>query len=691
MMVLALRCGAMLRIGVDTGGTFTDFVVVSDGRLTTWKEPSTPDDPSRAILRGLERLLGEAGRRGPIEIVHGSTVATNALLEGRTEPIAFVTNRGFEDLLEIGRQARPDLYNLAATRAEPLAPRDARHGIAGRLGPGGVEREPLDTAEVEALAARVASSRAASVAVCLLLSYARADHEERVAEALRRAGLMVSVSSRLVSEHREYERAATTAVNAAVAPIMSRYLERLERGLEETPAAGGPPPRLLVMASNGGALSARGAGAEAVRTVLSGPAGGVRAAVHAGSEMGDARMISFDMGGTSTDVSLLPGRALTTSEAVVAGHPVKVPTMDIHTVGAGGGSVGWRDPGGALRVGPTSAGADPGPACYGKGGPATVTDAHLVLGRLVPERFLDGRVELSPKASFDAIGKLASSLGLTVDQTAEGMIEVAEATMARAIRVISLFRGHEPSGFSLLAFGGAGGLHACTLADSLGMGHVVVPAHPGVFSAFGMTVAEITRDAGSTVLRDARDVPAASGAERFARMEEILRAGLIADGVPRERISFERSADLRYTGQSFELSLPVLDPSDVPGWVEAFHAAHSARYGYSRPGEPVELVALRSRGVGAIDPPRRQPLDASSRSLAASLEERRPVCWRGTWMEAAVHLRDRMPVAERGHASAALSGPAVVVESGATTFVPPGWRAGLDAAGHLHLRREAGS
>jgi N-methylhydantoinase A len=680
----------MLRIGVDTGGTFTDFVIVHDGQVRTWKEPSTPDDPARAILAGITRALREtdAGAE-PLEIVHGSTVATNALLEGRTAPVAFVTNRGFEDILEIGRQARPDPYNLMAERPAPLAPRAMRFGVAGRIDARGAEREPVDPEELRALADRLRSEGAGSVAICLLHAYANPAHEEAVARALEEAGLLVSVSSRLVPEYREYERASTTAVNAAVAPVMSRYLRRLAEGIGQTEASMASSCRLLVMGSNGGALSAEAAGREAVRTVLSGPAGGVRGAVHAGAGMGIAHLISFDMGGTSTDVSLLPGAARTTSEAVVAGHPVKIPAIDIHTVGAGGGSIGWRDPGGALRVGPASAGADPGPACYGRGGPATVTDANLLLGRLVPERFLDGRMPLTARASFEAMTALASSVGLTVEQAAEGMVDVAEATMARAIRVISLFRGHEPSDFALLAFGGAGGLHAASLAGSLGMRHVVVPANPGVFSAFGMTVADITRDASVTLLRGAHEVTGEETADRFASLERTLRATLAADGVEADRVSFERSADLRYAGQSFELDVPVLDPSTPAAWVMQFHAAHEKRYGYQRPHERVELVALRSAGAGRVDAPVARPIDNEGRSLSASLECRRPLHWKGAWLEAALHDRDRMPAGPPG-AVERLAGPALVLESGATTFVPPGWLARLDEAGHLHLTPEQG-
>ena len=661
----------MLRIGVDTGGTFTDFVVVQDGRVTTWKELSTPDDPSRAILEGIVRAVGEAGLLRGAEVIHGSTVATNALLEGRTARVAFVTNRGFEDLLEIGRQARPDLYDLDVRRPAPLAARDMRFGVAGRIRSDGTESEPMLAAELDLLASRLADMNVEAVALCLLHSYANPDHEERAAAALARAGLSVSVSSRLVPEHREYERASTTAVNAAVSPVVSRYLALLGDGL-------GPlrPASLRVMGSNGGALSPAAAGRDAARTVLSGPAGGVRAALHVARAIGRPQAISFDMGGTSTDVCLIPGEVRCTGDAVVAGYPVRIPSIDIHTVGAGGGSIAWKDPGGALRVGPQSAGAVPGPASYGKGGPATVTDANLVLGRIVPERFLDGRMPLDMEAARRAVGRLADGLGLGVAETAQGIVDVAEASMARAIRVISLHRGFEPADFDLLAFGGAGGLHAAALADTLGMRRAIVPSDPGVFSAFGMTVADVLKDRSMSLLIDAPAAGPSRLEEVFGRLEALCRRDLDEEGVAPDRMTFERMLDLRYRGQSYEINLPF-----EQGWLEAFHREHVRLYGYCRAEQPVEVVTLRVRGTGRTDPPPPRPAATQGSDLAAAREGSRSVTWRGQPAPAAVYDRTRLP------AHVDLAGPAVVTEPGATTFVPPGWRAGVDAAGHLHLRR----
>jgi len=664
----------MLRIGIDTGGTFTDFVVVGDTGFSTWKEPSTPDDPARAILTGLDRILADVAARD-LEVIHGSTVATNALLEGKTARAAFVTNRGFEDLLEIGRQARPDLYNLDVERADPLVPRERRHGLTGRLRADGAELTPLDAGELARLAGALAAGGVESVAICLLHSYADPRHEEQVARALAESGLSVSVSSRLVREYREYERASTTVVNAAVAPVVSRYLGNLASGLRERGIAG-----LRVMGSSGGALSSRAAGDEAVRTVLSGPAAGVCGAVHVGRIIGCPAMISFDMGGTSTDVSLVPGEARSTGDAVVAGHPVKVPTIDIHTVGAGGGSIAWRDPGGALRVGPASAGAEPGPACYGRGGPPTVTDANLLLGRIVPERFLDGRMLLDVEAARRAVEALAVELGMETLETAEGIVTVAEATMARAIRVISLYRGYEPSGFTLVAFGGAGGLHAAALAASLEMDRAIVPAQPGVFSAFGMTVADVVRDRSASVLVPAGAMTPEALAGTFAPLESAARDELLADGVPAVRIGFVRSIDARYAGQSYELNIPV-DPIDdsYASWHRRFHEEHHRRFGYRRPGETVELVTVRVRGVGKVDAPPPRRIGAGPATGEPS--RRRDVVWRGTMVRATVRERDTLAAGEP------VDGPALILEAGATSFVPPSWSAEHDAYGHLRLGR----
>ncbi|HZI94443.1 MAG TPA: hydantoinase/oxoprolinase family protein [Patescibacteria group bacterium] len=667
----------MLRIGVDTGGTFTDFVVVRDGRVSAWKQPSTPDDPARAILDGILRAVRTPEDLAGAEVIHGSTVATNAMLEGKTARIAFVTNRGFEDLLEIGRQARPDLYNLDLDRPAPLAPRDLRFGLGGRLRADGTVVEPLSTGEIDRLAVELGRLGVEAVALCLLHSWADNTHEEQVARAFERAGLSVSVSSRIVPEYREYERASTTAVNAGVSPVVSRYLARLEEGL-----AGSRLRSLRVMGSNGGALSPASAGAEAVRTVLSGPAAGVRAAFHVGQSIGRSRLISFDMGGTSTDVCLVPGEVRTGGEAVVAGHPVKIPTTDIHTVGAGGGSIAWRDAGGALRVGPASAGADPGPACYGRGGPATVTDANLVLGRIVAERFLDGRMPLDLQASRRAVEAVAGQLGMGLVQTALGIVEVAEATMARAIRVISLHRGYEPQDFDLLAFGGAGGLHAAELATTLGIGRAIIPANPGVFSAFGMTVADVRKDRSVSLLADAGVTGRRVLEAAFAQLEAVCRRDLEAEAIEPHRMSFERSIDARYRGQSYEINVVFSQE-----WLDHFHAEHQRLYGYRRQDQTVQIVTLRLRGVGRVEEPGTsagQLASEEGRAPTDACSGHRALIWKGEEVQAGLYDRARLPV------MAPVAGPALILEPGATTLLPPGWRMHQDEAGHIHMMREGG-
>ena len=488
-----------LAVAVDTGGTFTDVLLLDGGRLRSLKLPSTPNDPSDAVLEGLRQVLGggedsgedssedSANREAGVTFIllHGSTVATNALLERKGARVKLITNAGFEDIIEIGRQNRPQLYALVGHRPPPLVDRDDRHGIQGRMGPDGEVIEPLDPAELQALPALLGDAE--SVAVVLLHSYANASHEESVADALAELNLPLSVSVRLLPEYREYERTSTTVVNAYVAPLISAYLKRLAR------EAGAE--RVSIMGSNGGSLPLDRAAREPVHTVLSGPAGGVVGALEWGRRAGHEHIITFDMGGTSTDVSLCPGAPLHTREFEIGGQPVAIPVIDIHTVGAGGGSLARIDPGGALRVGPESAGADPGPICYGKGGAGvTVTDAHVWLGRLPADAFLGGEQTLDRSAVEPHLQNLADRLGASLEVAAEGILAVADAAMERALRVISVERGHDPADFTLVAFGGAGGLHAAHLTERLGTRRAIVP--PGPRTSFGIRDARSRHHAG---------------------------------------------------------------------------------------------------------------------------------------------------------------------------------------------------
>ncbi|MBI4410379.1 MAG: hydantoinase/oxoprolinase family protein [Gemmatimonadetes bacterium] len=666
-------------VAVDTGGTFTDVVYLRAGRLSVLKLPSTPADPARAVLEGISRVLAlkpaslaasprrrvAASRIEAFVLIHGSTVATNALLERRGARVALVTNRGLEDVLEIGRQNRPQLYALVGRRPPPLVPAEDRHGIAGRLDPRGAELEPLDDAELERLPARVA--RAESIAVCLLHSYADPGHERRVGRALAGAGIPLSLSSELLPEYREYERMATTVANAYVAPRMDRYLARLEA---ESGAA-----RVRVMGSGGGAVPVARARREAVHTILSGPAGGVMGGLEAARRAGFDHVITFDMGGTSTDVSLCPGRPLHTREFAVAGTPVAIPVVDIHTVGAGGGSIAHVDAGGALRVGPESAGADPGPVSYGRGGrDVTVTDAHVWLGRLPAHGFLGGERPLDRAAIEAPLRALAERLGTNLEAAAEGVLAVADTAMEGALRVISVERGHDPADFTLVAFGGAAPLHAAELADRLGLPRVLVPPDPGLLSAYGMLGSPVRKDAARTVLWPEERATPAALREVFVELERAAAAAMAEEGIPRRALRFRRAVDARYRGQSYELHVPAT------GWLEAFHRAHEARYGYARRDAAVEAVTLR---VEATAPPPRVPATKLERApkRAPPRQGTGGVVYEGRRMRATHFERRRLLGGHR------IAGPAVVLEYSATTWLPPGWRAEVQESGALLLER----
>ncbi len=561
-----------VRVGIDTGGTFTDFIFWDGSSWRTEKVRSTPADPSEAILEG----LGAGGS----EIVHGSTVATNALLERKGARTAFVTTQGFEDLLEIGRQNRAELYNWATRGRRPLVDRDLRFGVPERtLYDGSIERR-LSNEVLSALRDRLVQSGAEAVAVCLLHSYANPAHERLIGEALKGTGLAVSLSHEVLPEYREYERASTTAVNAYVAPLMSRYLTRLRETV-------GAAAQLRVFHSSGGSMSAQGASRLAVHTVLSGPAGGVQGAAAVSRAAGYERFISFDMGGTSTDVALYDGGFSYTSESEIADCPIRVSMLDIHTVGSGGGSIAYLDSGDALRVGPRSAGARPGPVCYGEGTEVTVTDANLLLGRIDPSRFLSGRMSLDSDRAAHAMEQLAASGGTSSERLAGAIVDVANSNMERAIRAVSVERGFDPRDFALISFGGAGGLHACQLAERLDIRTVVCPRHAGVLSALGMLCADFTRDYSQSVL--GKDPNAAFDALERQAARELADEGF-------DELRLERHIDLRYRGQSFEITLPWSDRAE-------FAKAHGKLYGYDHGDSQVEAVTARVKAIGVSDDP----------------------------------------------------------------------------------------
>ncbi len=660
-------------IAVDTGGTFTDLLALHRGDgapvIRRLKLPSTPDDPAAAVLEGIGRLV----RPGvPFDLVHGSTVATNAILERKGARVVLVTNRGFEDVVEIGRQDRPQLYALAGYRPPPLVGREDRLGITGRLDEQGGEVAPLDAEELAALPDRIPPG-AHSLAVTLLHAYANPDHEEQVAEALAGMGLPLSISSRILPEFREYERTSTTVVNAYVAPRMQGYLRRLEgeSGAEA----------LRIMGSGGGSLPLERAVREPVHTVLSGPAGGVMGALTRGLGAGFSHLLTLDMGGTSTDVALVPGHPLHTREGEVGGVPVAIPILDIHTVGAGGGSIARVDPGGALRVGPESAGADPGPICYARGGAeVTVTDANLWLGRLRPEGFLGGRGTLDREAVTSPLRALADEAGLSPDEAAEGVVEVVNTAMERALRVISVQRGVDPAGFHLMAFGGAAGLHAVELAERLGVKGVLIPPDPGLLSAFGMLVAPVVRDRARTLHLPGSHPEVDLFLTRV--LEELEREGreeMVLEGADPETLASLREVDARYRGQSHELRV------GAEGWREAFHALHRERYGYAREEAEVELVTARVRvEAPGADLPAEVRTETEGRDAhdPSPLEDQVPVRSGGETLLAGQVKRDSLAPGNT------LRGPLLVLEYSSTTWCPPGWVLTVVEGGVLHIRRE---
>jgi N-methylhydantoinase A len=660
-------------LGVDVGGTFTDFLLHRRGRIHVYKRPSTPDDPCRAVLLGIKEM-GSA----PVEVVHGSTVATNAVLERAGARTGLLTTAGFRDTLVIGRQARTRLYDLHPSRPEPLVPDELRLEIDERVTSTGEVQTRLDPDQVaKALDALIAQG-AESVAISFLFSFLHPVHEQVAAELARRRGLFVSASHEVLPEYREYERTSTTAVNAYVSPLMARYLSRLEDGLR----AGGIE-RLRVMASDGSSVSAAAAGRLAVRTVLSGPAGGVAGAFAVARSAGYSDIITFDMGGTSTDVALCPGRVLTRDEADIGGLAVRTAMADVHTVGAGGGSLARLDSGGALRVGPESAGADPGPACYGRGDLPAVSDAQAALGRLLPTHFLGGRMALYPDRARAALASMAGHFG-GVEQAAEAVLRVVNANMDRAIRVVSVERGYDPRAFTLVAFGGAGPLHACDLAASLGIPRVLVPRYPGVLSALGMVVAHPARDFLAPVMRliDGDDLPHHLH-DQIVTLADRGRAELASEGNDVRRLSADVSLSMRYAGQSYELAVPIgaggagrrvrrgLDSASLR---DAFHVAHRQRYGHADPARPVEAITLRVRAV----------LPAPAVKLAATFEDGESragtaTVWFGRPRRAAVMLRERLRPGDT------FNGPAILPQMDATTVVPPGWTARVDDEANLIL------
>jgi N-methylhydantoinase A len=651
-----------IRVGVDTGGTFTDFVVIRGGVIEVFKEFSTPTRPEEAILRGMATIGGAAA----LEVIHGSTVATNALLERKGARTALLTTAGFEDVLVIGRQTRRELYNISVTRPEPIVTDELRLGIQERVLYDGTVETAIDLDQVKGIVDQLRREHVESVAVCLLFSFANPSHENAIAEALRLLGIPVSLSSRIMPEYREYERTSTTVINAYLAPKMREYLNRLNDQIKCR--------SLRVMQSNGGAVAARAASEFPVRTIVSGPAGGVVGAFHVASKCGYPNIITFDMGGTSTDVALCKGEIQVTHEGEIDGLPVGIPMMDIHTVGAGGGSIAELDIGGALRVGPQSAGADPGPICYGRGERLTVTDANVILGRLPARFFLGGTVPLAT----ERIGPIVSAMPWTrgwksIHALAQGVIDVVNNNMEQAVRLISVERGHDPADFALFCFGGAGGLHAADLARALGIPRVIVPRFPGALSALGLLLADSRKDYSRSLL-----MPAESSERRIRealdQLHQVGESEMKSEGFDAKAVRHIDAVDMRYRGQSYELSIPM-----TREFIDEFHEAHERRYGYSTPDKPVEIVNVRTSFFGRSEKPKFRPAP-KVRGTAKPIEV--VVVWmNGRRMKTPIYDRDAL---RHGHV---VRGPAIIGEYSSTTLVPPDFVCRLDAYLNLVLER----
>jgi N-methylhydantoinase A len=698
-------------VAIDSGGTFTDCIWIDRGKVSVLKVFSTPDDPSRAIAAALETM----GLVGPLVLLHGTTVGTNTLLERKGGRVALVTTEGFEDVIEIGRQARAKLYDFFFDRVEPLVPRDRRFGVDERTTAEGEILSKPSRAGLARLAEELRRSRPEAIAISLLFSFANPKNERRIGEALEGLGVPLSLSHRILPEFREYERTSTVVVNAYLQPVMDKYLENLERRLQRRDRwlAPGPglrsrqrglttrsprrtrpaPCRLFLMQSSGGITALDAAVRQPVRTVLSGPAGGVVGAAAMARSSGYDRIISFDMGGTSTDVALVDREARPSSQSEIAGLPVGVPMLDIHTVGAGGGSIARFDAAGALRVGPESAGADPGPICYGRGTQPTVTDAHLILGRLRADRFLGGGFTPDLERTRRILREWLKQSGskLSLEQVASGIVRVVNATMEKAIRVVSIERGHDPRDFALVAFGGAGGLHACDLAEALGIPRVIVPVFPGALSAFGILVSDVVKDYSKTVLWPASNrLPFERLNQEFAGLGSQAQEDFRREGW-QGKIENQRSVDVRYRGQGYELSVPY-----SRGLLAAFQREHERRYGYSYPQREIEIVTLRlrarirssqarlagRRGIGLAD------AAAALQTQSSALPPQRvPALLGSKRIPTTVYDRDALLPGKRR------KGPAIVTEYSATTLIPVGRRFWLDRRGNLmiEVRRPRGS
>ena len=693
------------RLGIDIGGTFTDATLINEntGEISVGKVPSTPEDPSVGFMNAADRMLLDASvSPDQVEyLVHGTTVATNAIIEKKVAPTGFITTDGFRDLLEIQRQIRPTLYDLHFEKPRPLVPRYLCFGIPERLDAQGGVLTPLDENKLMDAVQQLKREYVAAVAVCFLHSYINPTHENRAGEILREVfpDAIVSLSSEVAPEFREYFRASTTVINACIRPIVAHYLQSIEDRLREK----GIEAELLVMQSSGGVFTFASASEKPVFMVESGPAAGVIAATYLGTALGHPDVISFDMGGTTAKAGLVQdGVPRVTKEYEVgtaaksgvgasrgAGYPIRTPVIDLVEIGAGGGSIAWVDSGGILRVGPQSAGADPGPVCYGKGGEEpTITDANLVLGRLNPSYFLGGEIELEVEAARNAIlEKCAKPLGMGVVETALGIVEIANTAMTNALRLVSVQRGYDPRDFVLVAFGGAGPVHANRLASEVQIPKTIIPMSPGTTSAMGLLVTDLKHDYSRTLIQRVDQVDVDMVAIIYRELEVDGRESLEREGMNPEKITFLHQVDMRYVGQSYELTIPLsegkLGAAEIEGVLAQFHREHDRAYGYSAPDEPVEFVNLRLSAIGKINKPQLRQIDAGDSSLSAAKKAVRSVYFAECegYVECPIYDRYRLS------AGVELEGPTIVEEIDATTVIHPGYQALVDKFGNLILTK----
>ncbi len=703
----AKRMTSRYRLGIDIGGTFTDATLVNEttGEIRVGKVPSTPEAPSVGFMEATDRMLREA-LVAPNEVeyvVHGTTVATNAIIEKKVAPTGFITTDGFRDLLEIQRQIRPTLYDLQFEKPRPLVPRYLCFGIPERLDAQGRVLTPLDENALVDAVEQLKRENVTAVAVCFLHSYINPTHEKRAGEILQEVfpDAIVSLSSEVAPEFREYFRASTTVINACIRPIVAHYLQSIENRLREK----GIAAELLVMQSSGGVFTFASASEKPVFMVESGPAAGVIAATYLGTALGHPDVISFDMGGTTAKAGLVQsGTPRVTKEYEVgtaaksgvgasrgAGYPIRTPVIDLVEIGAGGGSIAWVDSGGILRVGPQSAGADPGPVCYGKGGKEpTITDANLVLGRLNPSYFLGGEIKLEVQAARKAIyEKCAQPLGMDVVETAHGIVEIANTAMTNALRLVSVQRGYDPRDFVLVAFGGAGPVHANRLAIEVQIPRTVIPMSPGTTSAMGLLVTNLKHDYSKTLIQRVDQVDAEMAAKIYRELEVDGRESLEREGMNPEKITFLHQVDMRYVGQSYELTIPLpggrLGAVEVASVLAQFHREHDRAYGYSAPNEPVEFVNLRLSAIGKINKPQLREISAGDSPLSAAQKSTRSVYFdeRKDFVECPIYDRYRL------NAGSMLEGPAIVEEIDATTVIHPGYETLVDKFGNLILTKAA--